>query len=137
MEWYCKAVDTPSCPLCRHELCFKGMHKIKLEMDNTRYENRCDDVFAEQFDGLFEECLDEQEEFAEYGMEFDGEYFMDELKLLQRRMKYMIDQGGDTWEIEDVLNGEVDQYRYKDFYDPAPLCDFSLSIPVTWGDLGR
>ena len=113
------------------------MHKIKRELDTVRYENGCDDVFAEYFNDLFDECLDEQEEFAEYGMLFDGEYFMDELKLLQRRLKCMIEQGGNTWEIEDVLSGEVDQYRYKNLYDPAPLYDLSLSVPVTWGDQWR
>lgn len=59
--WYYKC-DEPSCPMCRRNLYFKGMHKVVDEWDRERALKKNEDAFNKAFDDIFEE---DESEYSE------------------------------------------------------------------------
>ena len=52
--WYYKC-DEPSCPMCRRNLYFKGMHKVVDEWDMERAVKKNEDAFNQAFEDIFDE----------------------------------------------------------------------------------
>jgi hypothetical protein len=52
-SWFYKAVEDPSCPMCRSKLYFKGMYKVVPKWEEERLELLQEEAFAEAFDDVF------------------------------------------------------------------------------------
>ena len=72
-QWYLNAKDTPSCPMCRKRLYFKGMHKLTKEWSQETYEKQNQDAFGEAIDYILSDESDE-EEHGEEDEETDSDY---------------------------------------------------------------
>ena len=44
-EWYSQSLNTPSCPICRRNIYFKGMYKSKSKLKNEQKETRTQKCF--------------------------------------------------------------------------------------------
>jgi hypothetical protein len=65
--WYQKS-EEPTCPMCRHTLYFKGLHKISEKWEDERIEKLNEEAFNTAFEAIFEEG-------SEYSYsEVDSEY---------------------------------------------------------------
>ena len=52
--WYQKS-EEPTCPMCRHTLYFKGLHKISEKWEDERIEKLNEEAFNTAFEAIFEE----------------------------------------------------------------------------------
>ena len=72
--WYYKC-DEPSCPMCRRNLYFKGMHKIVDAWDRERENQKNESAFNSAFEDIF----DDPESESEYESESeDGSESLDQ-----------------------------------------------------------
>jgi hypothetical protein len=67
--------DEPTCPLCRHTMYFKGLHKISKKWEEERFDKMNEDAFSTAFDEIFNE--DEDSDYSDSGSESESEYESD------------------------------------------------------------
>ena len=124
-SWYKKS-DEPNCPMCRQPMYFKGMKKLKDEMEEDRFEEHCTELFTEASDDLFEDWEMEmlelrKAEFPPRIMKFFLDEIMDDLKDAEKKIKVMREQGWDINDMRCILEGWEFQYRQKfDWCDTPP-----------------
>jgi hypothetical protein len=68
--WYQKS-DEPTCPMCRHTLYFKGLHKISEKWEDERNEKLNEEAFNTAFEAIFEEDSDDDNFSSEDDTESD------------------------------------------------------------------
>ena len=116
-SWYKKS-DEPNCPMCREPMYFKGMKKLKDEMEEDRFDERCTELFKEAIDDLFEDWEMELLELRKAEIPprmfkfFLGD-IMDDIRDAEKKIQVMREQG---WDIEDmrcILEGWKFQYKEK------------------------
>jgi hypothetical protein len=115
--WYYKC-DEPSCPMCRRNLYFKGMHKVVNEWDKERILKKNEEAFNQAFEDIFDESDEEEEEdsdsdswetmsgesdmFPDYNKELYSQYMLEEIKLLQKEYQKAEELGLDfEWYYEN------------------------------------
>ena len=69
--WYQKS-EEPTCPMCRHTLYFKGLHKISEKWEDERIEKLNEEAFNTAFEAIFEET-EEESEYDNFSSEVDTE----------------------------------------------------------------
>lgn len=70
--WYQKS-DEPTCPMCRHTLYFKGLHKISEKWEDERNEKLNEEAFNTAFEAIFEEDSDDEDQYDNFSSEVDTE----------------------------------------------------------------
>ena len=53
-QWYTNS-DAPTCPMCRADINFKGLHKVRPEWEHENIVKRYEDVYSEMIDTIFDE----------------------------------------------------------------------------------
>ena len=56
--WYQTSDGEPTCPMCRHTLYFKGLHKISEKWEKEKMNKLNEDAFNAAFEKIFEEDSD-------------------------------------------------------------------------------
>lgn len=114
-QWYTNS-DAPTCPMCRADINFKGLHKVRPEWEHENIVKRYSDVYSELFEGILEEV--------------PSEYVMEDLIDLDKAYQKMLELR-DIWgpcssdELRFILESWVyggnmcfnssDGYIYDDF----------------------
>jgi len=72
--WYFKS-DEPSCPMCRRDMYFKGMHRVSKEWEEERALKKNEDAFNQAFEDIFDEIEDSGSEssWESWDEELDSE----------------------------------------------------------------
>ncbi len=123
-QWYLKGTGT-GCPMCRRPIYFKGFHKVREEWDEEHWRERCADVVDEYRTERIEEALEIRGEFGPIWEGFISRQLMDELKELDRTVRFLMDESISPEWIEYVLF-ETDAY-YSDrnvgkwYWDDVPM----------------
>jgi hypothetical protein len=105
--WYYKC-DEPSCPMCRRNLYFKGMHKVVDEWDRERAFKKNEDAFNQAFDDIFEE-IESESEFdpdSESDTDSDSESWETDSGSGSEPERNPVSREHDLWSI----NSEKDYY---------------------------
>ena len=124
-SWYKKS-DEPNCPMCRQPMYFKGLRKLKQEMEEDRFEEHCTELFTEAISDLFEDWEMEMLELRKADIpprmfKFFLADIMDDLKDAEKKIKVMREQGWDINDMRCILEGWEFQYRQKfDWCDTPP-----------------
>ena len=126
-SWYKKS-DEPNCPMCREPMYFRGMKKLKNDMEEERLEEHCADLFQEAVEDIFEtwemELLDlRKSDISPKMLKFFWGEIMADLKDAEKKIQVMYDQGWDIDEMRCVLEGWEFQYRQKLIWVDAPTKD--------------
>ena len=116
-SWYKKS-DEPNCPMCRQPMYFKGMRKLKYQMEEDRFEEHCTELFTEAIDDMFEDWeMDMLElrkaEIPPRMFKFFLGGIMDDLKDIENKMQVMREQGWDVEDMRCILEGWEFQYKEK------------------------
>ena len=124
-SWYKKS-DEPNCPMCREPMYFKGMKKLKGDMEEDRFEEHCTELFTAAAEDIFEDWEEEMLELRKadvspevYDMVLaDGfDLLMEDLKDAEKKIQVMREQGWDIDDMRCVLEGWGLQYRDKINWD--------------------
>lgn len=103
-QWYLNAKDTPSCPMCRKRLYFKGMHKFTKEWSEETYEKQNQDAFGEAIDYILSDESEEEgsegsEEYSD--SEYDTQEDEDEPEEVPGPVLSLVESESDTDSSED------------------------------------
>ena len=99
-EWYHKT-ETPTCPMCRRNLYFKGLRRLEEKWTADAIEQENDDMFGR----FFEETLEDFED------EFEDSFFTDMAMVLikegQERLQRIANLGYEREIVEHVVYDNV------------------------------
>lgn len=79
-EWYTTS-EAPSCPMCRQDMYFRGMHKARVKWDQESDEKHLEAVYAQVIDNAIDDI---------------GEYYIDDMELIREvdhnfhRLKHLL-----------------------------------------------
>ena len=59
--WYQKS-EEPTCPMCRHNIYFKGFHKVLSKWENEKIDKRNEDAFNSAFESIFD--MESEDEYT-------------------------------------------------------------------------
>jgi hypothetical protein len=129
-QWYLNAKDTPSCPMCRKRLYFKGMHKLVKEWSQETYEKQNQDAFGEAIDYILSDESDDEEDSetdSDYDTQEDEEEPEEEpelpgpvLSLVESDTDSEEDEDedeGSDWDGEGDMWGNDIDYRMVDLLE--------------------
>ena len=134
-SWYQKS-DEPNCPMCREPMYFKGMWRLKEDMEEHRYDDQCSDLFSEAAGDIFEDVELELLEFRKTGpspstyrlfSKYLMDCLMDDLEDVQKKFSTMLDQEYSIDEMRCVLEGWFFQYRCRQVWDTHRPLDMVVS----------
>ena len=117
-EWWTKACDDATCPMCRQTLYFHGMYMKVPEWEREKRELRNQSVYSRIFDDIMAD-LDECEDVDD----FDRSLAMFSLMNLDDVMKRITDMDWDLDEetMYDVINEYMMDMRWE--YGPVTYDD--------------
>jgi hypothetical protein len=122
-QWYLNAKDTPSCPMCRKRLYFKGMHKLTKEWSQETYEKQNQDAFGEAIDCILSDDSDE-EDSEETDSDYDTQEDEEEPEELPGPVLSLVESDTDSeedeesdWDGEDDGWGLPIDYRMVDLLE--------------------
>ena len=95
-EWYVKCDESPTCPMCRKDLYFKGMEQCIEEWN----EEHTDAIFQRIFDEEFENIID-------YGTDESAMYW---LEILQDRLNEV----REFYEEYDLTQDDIEEMLWDD-----------------------
>ena len=95
--WYQKS-EEPTCPMCRHTLYFKGLHKISEKWEDERIEKLNEEAFNTAFDAIFEEGSDYAESEEEYDSEWETSSEYSEESEWDEGDVHILFNNTETWE---------------------------------------
>jgi len=137
-SWYQKS-DEPNCPMCREPMYFKGMWRLKEDMEEQRYDDQCSDLFSEATGDIFEDVEAELLHFRKTEpspstYRFFTSYLMDclmeDLEDIQKKFSVMQAQDYGIDEMRCVLEGWFFQYKCKQTWDAhRPVDMFVTNYP--------
>ena len=118
-NWYQKG--TPTCPMCRNGMCFRGITKIKKIWDDEKREKI--------LEGIIEELLGHIEDYEEY------EYGVDMLEIMYDRYNLMMENFPEINDesFEFILNNTwigLNNFQEKIYYEVPTFMRY-LMIPKT------
>ena len=71
--WYFKS-EEPSCPMCRRDMYFKGMHRVVRDWEDERILKKNEDAFDKAFDEIFEETAEFDDSSSYEGSDSDSSW---------------------------------------------------------------
>jgi Ring finger domain len=134
-NWYHKGAAGASCPMCRAPIYFKGFHKLRDEWAEEAWENRCSEILSEAIDNCIAETFEAAEYFPEEFREQITDGVLDDLRDLDKTMRFLKSEGVSSEDIEFVLFETMDYYsdRHIDkcWWIDEPPKEFATRYPVT------
>lgn len=110
-QWYSKGTGA-GCPMCRRPIYFKGFHKVRDEWDEEHWENKCAEIADEYRTACIEEAFEIMGEFGPVWRAFISRELVNDLKELDRTVRFLMAEGIDSEFLEYILF-ETDDY-YSD-----------------------
>ena len=115
-EWYFTTSDcTPTCPMCRKNLCFKGMMNAIPKWTSIRDEKIAQDIFADVFD----EVIDNMTDNEDCPPKWRGFIMIEQLIELEKRFQ-LINEGG--FDLDNIYDEDV-------YFDNIPQCNLYEQVP--------
>jgi len=106
-QWLCKSGEdsSPTCPMCRTTLHFKGLNKIKEALEEERYNNQCSDIFDKLIESVAEQIKDSTEKFPDFKsyFQFAGMSMLKDTEETMRVLKYDYSHPEDITDV--ILEG--------------------------------
>lgn len=53
-QWFQKAAEEPTCPMCREPMTWKGMHKVKADWEEERVMGEMEELWEVMFDDVID-----------------------------------------------------------------------------------
>lgn len=132
-QWYSKGTGA-GCPMCRRAIYFKGFHAVRDEWDEEHWENKCLEVVEEFRTALIADAFETATFFSRKKWRDQlMENLVDDLKDLDRTVRFAMSEGADPSELEYILF-ETDDY-YSDrhvgkwWWSDDPVKPFATKYP--------
>jgi len=137
-SWYQKS-DEPNCPMCREPMYFKGMWRLKEDMEEQRYDDQVSELFSEATGDIFGEVEEELLYFRKtepspssykFFVSYLMECMLEDLEDVQKKFSTMQSQDFSIDEMRCVLEGWFLQYKCKQTWGaPTPVDMFVSNYP--------
>ena len=112
--WYQTSGDEPTCPMCRHTLYFKGLHKISEKWEEEKINKLNEDAFNAAFEKIFEDS-DSDSDYSDSESDSDS------------------DSGSDSWETWEESESPLPP-RFISSESSGSFSSFKVSKEVTNSD---
>lgn len=117
-DWYVKTDSTPTCPMCRSNMYFKGMSKIIPKWEQEFEESKWEEIYSDAIEGATEDA----DTFA---------MFLEDLETVYKNITKLHDVGYEfSWEfIREIMNNP---YYYLYIGVGFPRREMWDTFDTTW-----